>query len=63
MSTRHDLIDWIGGFPFEVASPGEIFEVLRKRGFELRYLKTCSGHGCNEYVFARVADGLDGPVG
>ncbi|MFG1959012.1 class I SAM-dependent methyltransferase [Nonomuraea sp. NPDC049028] len=63
MSTRHDLIDWIGGFPFEVASPGEIFDVLRKRGFELRYLKTCAGHGCNEYVFARTAAGLDGPVG
>ncbi|MBT2231286.1 bifunctional 2-polyprenyl-6-hydroxyphenol methylase/3-demethylubiquinol 3-O-methyltransferase UbiG [Nonomuraea sp. NEAU-A123] len=58
MSARHDLIDWIGGFPFEVASPGEIFNVLRARGFELLYLKTLpGGHGCNEYVFARASDG------
>ncbi|HUR05173.1 MAG TPA: class I SAM-dependent methyltransferase [Nonomuraea sp.] len=57
MSARHDLIDWIGGFPFEVASPGEIFDVLRDRGFELRYLKTWpGGHGCNEYVFTRSSD-------
>ncbi|MFG1686366.1 class I SAM-dependent methyltransferase [Nonomuraea sp. NPDC049269] len=57
MSAHHDLVDWIGGFPFEVAAPEEIFGVLRRRGFDLRYLKTCAGgYGCNEYVFARVSD-------
>ncbi|MGH8511739.1 MAG: hypothetical protein ACREU9_02645 [Gammaproteobacteria bacterium] len=25
MSYWHDLIDWIGGYPFEVAKPEEIF--------------------------------------
>jgi 2-polyprenyl-6-hydroxyphenyl methylase/3-demethylubiquinone-9 3-methyltransferase len=53
MSARHDVVDWIGGFPFEVAAPEEVFECLRQRGFELRHLRTCKGRlGCNEYVFA-----------
>ncbi|MEV7006433.1 class I SAM-dependent methyltransferase [Streptosporangium sp. NPDC051022] len=52
MSLRHDLVDWIGGFPFEVATPERIFSFLRERGFALSFLKTCGGGiGCNEYVF------------
>lgn len=58
MSARHDLIDWIGGYPFEVATPGTVFSFLRRRGFELRHLTTCGGRlGCNEYVFERVMPG------
>ena len=57
MSARHDLVDWVGGYPFEVAKPEEVFGFLRERGFELRHLKTCAGGlGCNEYVFQRVRD-------
>jgi 2-polyprenyl-6-hydroxyphenyl methylase/3-demethylubiquinone-9 3-methyltransferase len=52
MSARHDLVDWVGGYPFEVAKPEVVFGFLRERGFELRHLKTCAGGlGCNEYVF------------
>ena len=52
MSARHDLVDWVGGYPFEVARPEAVFDFLRARGFELRHLKTCAGGlGCNEYVF------------
>jgi SAM-dependent methyltransferase len=55
MSARHDLIDWVGGYPFEVAKPEEVFRRVRPLGFELRHLKTCGGGlGCNEYVFQRV---------
>jgi SAM-dependent methyltransferase len=55
MSARHDLIDWVGGYPFEVARPEEVFRAVRPLGFELRYLKTCAGGlGCNEYVFEQV---------
>ena len=30
----HDLVDWIGGWPFEVAKPEEVLHFLRDRGFE-----------------------------
>jgi len=54
MSKWHDLVDWVGGYPFEVATPEEVFSSMRGRGFELRYLKTCGGGvGCNHYVFER----------
>jgi 2-polyprenyl-6-hydroxyphenyl methylase/3-demethylubiquinone-9 3-methyltransferase len=52
MSGRHDLIDWVGGYPFEVAKPEAVFTFVHQRGFELRHLKTMGGGlGCNEYVF------------
>lgn len=55
MSYWHDLIDWIGGYPFEVAKPEEIFQFYRDRGFVLQKLGTNAGSiGCNEYVFLRL---------
>lgn len=52
MSMIVDIRDWIGGYPFEVAAPEEIFRVYRDQGFTLRELKTCGGHhGCNQFVF------------
>lgn len=49
-----DLVDWIGGWPFEVARPEEVLACLRDRGFELVELKTCGGRlGCNEFLFRR----------
>jgi 2-polyprenyl-3-methyl-5-hydroxy-6-metoxy-1,4-benzoquinol methylase len=54
MSVWHDLIDWAGGYPFEVAKPEEIFDLYNRRGFLLMKLKTCGGGlGCNEFVFVR----------
>lgn len=54
MSRWHDLIDWIGGFPFEVAKPEEVFDFCRRRGLILARLKTCGGRlGCNEFVFEK----------
>ncbi|GAA4604514.1 class I SAM-dependent methyltransferase [Actinoallomurus liliacearum] len=54
MSAWHDLLDWVGGFPFEVARPEEVFDFLRSRGFALCRMTTCGGGlGCNEFVFER----------
>jgi len=54
MSYWHDQLDWIGGYPFEVAKPEEIFDFFSCRGFDLKRLKTCAGGlGCNEFVFVR----------
>jgi len=54
MSPWRDLIDWVGGYPFEVAKPEAILDFYRRRGFTLTRLVTCGGSlGCNEFVFAR----------
>lgn len=54
MSVWHDLIDWVGGYPFEVAGPGEVFEFFKQRGFTLTRLVTTHSLGCNEFVFRRA---------
>jgi 2-polyprenyl-6-hydroxyphenyl methylase/3-demethylubiquinone-9 3-methyltransferase len=52
MNRWNDFIDWIGGYPFEVAKPEEIFDFYKLRGFELTRLSTCGGAlGCNQFVF------------
>ena len=54
MSAFTDVIDWVGGLPFEVAKPEEIFDFFAKRNFVLKRLKTCGGGiGCNEFVFKK----------
>jgi len=52
MNLYYDVVDWIGGWPFEVATPEEIFRFFKDRDFTLIELITCGGkHGCNEFVF------------
>ena len=54
MSRWHDVVDWIGGYPFEVATPELVLEFCRQRGFVPVRVKTCGGKlGCNEFVFER----------
>ncbi len=54
MSMMHDIADWLGGLPFEVASPGAVVDVLRAHGLTLQRLTTVGGaHGCNEFVARR----------
>lgn len=55
MSPLHDWRDWLGGYPFEVARPEQVFDFCRARGFTLQHLRTCGGGlGCNEFVFRRT---------
>ncbi|HEU4780031.1 MAG TPA: class I SAM-dependent methyltransferase [Steroidobacteraceae bacterium] len=55
MSPWHDIIDWVGGLPFEVASPDVIFRYFSERNFKLLHLKTCGGRlGCNEFTFEKA---------
>ena len=54
MCRSTDIIDWVGGYPYEVAKPDAIFDFYRAKGFDLVKLKCSSGPlGCNEYVFDR----------
>jgi 2-polyprenyl-3-methyl-5-hydroxy-6-metoxy-1,4-benzoquinol methylase len=53
MSVWHDILDWLGGLPFEVAKPEQIFDFYKKRDFVLDRLTTDRGSGCNEFLLVR----------
>ncbi len=54
MNRWYDIIDWVGGYPYEVATVDEIFDFYKKRGFSLTNVKSGGvGLGCNEFVFER----------
>ena len=53
MSLYTDLKDWLGGYPFQTATPNQIQEVF-KDDFELINVKTVGNKlGCNEFVFKK----------
>lgn len=51
MSPWHDLVDWVGGWPFEVATPDAVVKFLAQRGFTQERAKLDPSLGCNEFVF------------
>lgn len=54
MSPWTDLIDWVGGYPFEVGKPAEIEAFYKGMGLRLIKIKTCgNGYGCNEFLFEK----------
>lgn len=53
MSKWRDIVDWVGGYPYEAAKPDVIFEFFKRRGFALETLRCAGGLGCNEFVFRR----------
>jgi len=55
MSYWHDLVDWVGGYPFEVARPDKVFDFYKARGYTLTSLITDRGLGCNQFVFRKNA--------
>ncbi len=55
MDPWRDVVDWVGGYPFEVTKPEQIFYFYKERQFQLQRLLTCAGGlGCNEFVFKRI---------
>lgn len=53
MSYRHDLNDWLGGFPYEHAKAEELFSFYKERGFELVRLKTNIFIGNNQLLLRK----------
>jgi len=51
MNIWHDVVDWIGGYPFETATPQQIISFYHKRHFNLMEKHEKTGTGCNEFVF------------
>jgi len=61
MSHWHDIVDWVGGYPFEVATPETIFAFYAAKGFLLRRLITCKGgYGCNQFVLENAPQASEG---
>jgi 2-polyprenyl-6-hydroxyphenyl methylase/3-demethylubiquinone-9 3-methyltransferase len=57
MSLWIDIVDWVGGYPFEVASPNQIIDFYRRRGFCLDKLASCGRKlGCNQFVFTKCQE-------
>jgi 2-polyprenyl-6-hydroxyphenyl methylase/3-demethylubiquinone-9 3-methyltransferase len=54
MSVWYDFFDWMGGYPFEVASVAEVRDFFAERGFTLAKVHDVSPRsGCNEFVVNR----------
>ncbi len=52
MNFYHDIVDWVGGYPYEYAGKDEIIKYMAGKNFKcLKYVKPLVPTGCNEFVF------------
>ena len=54
MSWMHDVIDWVGGYPYECASVDAITDFYRRDGFNPIKIRANSSYGCHQIVFGRL---------
>ncbi len=54
MSWKTDIIDWLGGYPYEFATVAEIFLFLQKKGFNLENLICNNGLLNNEFLLKKT---------
>ena len=61
MDFHHNVHDWMGGYPYESITPGEVADVMKRLGFDhvrsnvRPYAIGLFGSGCDEYVYRRTA--------
>ena len=53
MTYINDQLDWIGGYPFEVAKPQIIINFFKEKKFKLIKVKFNKGYGNNMYLFSK----------
>jgi 2-polyprenyl-6-hydroxyphenyl methylase/3-demethylubiquinone-9 3-methyltransferase len=53
MSAWYDLVDWAGGYPFEVSTPSKMIEFMESRGWICEELWRNEGIGNNEFRFVK----------
>jgi glycosyltransferase involved in cell wall biosynthesis/2-polyprenyl-3-methyl-5-hydroxy-6-metoxy-1,4-benzoquinol methylase len=53
MVAWNDAVDWLGGYPYDVARPDEVVAFCRARGLEPLAVRTTKGLGNNEFLFQR----------
>jgi SAM-dependent methyltransferase len=55
MDFMHNIVDWVGGYPFEYASIEEMTRFLNGIGFDVADARKANTPiGCNEFVCMRV---------
>jgi SAM-dependent methyltransferase len=55
MSFWHDVVDWMGGYPYEYATIDEVTRFVTARNFKmLRVIPARVPTGCNEFVCVRT---------
>ena len=59
MSPLIDVRDWVGGYPFEVATPDALIRFFAQRHFDVTNSVLRSGIGCNEFAFRRAGESSD----
>lgn len=53
MDPYHDITDWLGGLPYEVAAPDEVLRWGRARGLILERIDPTHERCCSGYLFAK----------
>ncbi len=53
MTIFHDMIDWMGGYPFEVAKYEKLIEFYEGKGFTFIKGNKATSLGCHEIVFKK----------
>ena len=54
MDFRYDVIDWVGGYPYEYATPKEMIDFMENQDFDfVSYFPPKVPTGCNEFVFKK----------
>jgi 2-polyprenyl-6-hydroxyphenyl methylase/3-demethylubiquinone-9 3-methyltransferase len=57
MNFYHDIVDWVGGYPYEYASADQVVDFVERLGFDCLQLKRgATPIACNEFVFRKSAD-------
>jgi 2-polyprenyl-3-methyl-5-hydroxy-6-metoxy-1,4-benzoquinol methylase len=54
MDFYYDVVDWVGGYPYEYASKAEVLALIEPLGFRcVKFVPSQVPTGCNEFVFRR----------
>lgn len=56
MSMHTDIRDWLGGWPFEYATPAEVDEFCCER-LGLKQVRLATGQACAEYLYVKAPEG------
>ncbi len=53
MSRLYDMIDWLGGYPYEFAKLNSLITFYEEKGFKLLKYEENNGYGCHQIVFRK----------